>query len=193
MSNSVNRTSMFQKNESNSADLIKNDYRDFYQINWIKKIKSSKNSKTSFREFLNEALDDHPTGKLTKKRIGEILGYKETYIRNTIGQCGRTKNRDLIISICICADLSAESTDFGLKLYGLSRLDRDIGSRDSLICSEISRNSDIDIINKVLINTGYEGLDVNRFKKQKKICSICIQAYKYTGTNRQQNYKGRIN
>ena len=33
----------------------------------------------------------------------------------------------------------------------------------------------------------------NIFKKQKKICSICIQAYKYTGTNRQQNYKGRIN
>lgn len=160
----IQKIRIFEEIQKKAKPLIK-DERSDQQKDWKAELQKCNNGHPTFNDLITKALDNHLEGSKTKKDIGKDLGYKDTRIRNIINRSGKTTNRDLIISICVCANLTFDNTNFGLSLYELSPLNTE-NKRDSLICDEIDKNSSIKEMNKALITNGFKGLDIQIFKNK---------------------------
>ena len=93
---------------------------------------------------------------LTIKDVIYNTGESENYGRKIISQEKTTKDRNLIIRICVASKLNVQETNRALKLYGMKGLYAK-DKRDAVIMIEINKgNQSIEDIDDVLEENGLE-------------------------------------
>ena len=103
---------------------------------------------------------------LTIKDVIYNTGESENYGRKIISQEKSTKDRNLIIRICVAANLSVKETNRALKLYGMKGLYAK-DKRDAVIMIEINKgNRTIEDIDDALIDNNLEILS-KKLKEEK--------------------------
>ncbi len=109
----------------------------------------------AFYYYMKDVLDD----KSIKLRDVYIqAGLSDSYGGQIIRMEKHTKNRDVILRLCIAGHLSWNETNRALKLYGFSELySKD--PRDACLILEINnRIFDIDEINENIVKHGFSAL-----------------------------------
>ena len=78
---------------------------------------------------------------MTIKRVILLTGLSESYGRHIIGGDKTTKNRDLVIGLCISANFTVGETNRALKLNNMQALYAK-RKRDAVIMIEINKGAD---------------------------------------------------
>lgn len=107
----------------------------------------------SFVRFIDDYISEHGLVRQTLLRRADIpvaVGYK--YLTGT----KHTKNRNVILRLCIAMEMSLEDVQKALQLYGMNSL----GStgRDSIISLGIEHRSSVDEIDDWLSGLSMEAL-----------------------------------
>ena len=111
-------------------------------------------SNSAFREYIKELIK----GKKTLHEVFYEAEINEGYGYKILSGEKHTNKRDIIIRICIAANLCFEETQTALKLYGLSPLYAKI-KRDALLISAINEKLPISQINRILKTSGFDCLE----------------------------------
>ena len=132
-------------------------------------IKQEKNEKRQFtrgyeeylkkdRPFTKYILDDFHDRGLIRQRVFERAGVSTGYGYKILYGEKKTQNRDLILSLCLGAEMSLPQTQTVLLLYNMPLLFSCYPRDDVLIRSIAERNYNIDNINEQLLARGLEAL-----------------------------------
>lgn len=113
--------------------------------------------KKAFYYYMKNTLEDK---RIRLKDVYSFAGISETYGEKIIQMNKHTKNRDLIIRLCVAGHFTVIETNRALKLYGMKPLyvkDK----RDACLTVAINnRKYDLDDIDDILINQGYPKLSI---------------------------------
>lgn len=127
------------------------DFDDYYNRNK----QYLKDDKKAFYHYYTDVVREKG---LKLKDIYINADVSESFGGQIVRQEKGTKNRDLIIRLCMAAHFSLEETNRALKLYGFNELYSKI-SRDALILLAIKgRRFDLYELNDLLREKGYEPL-----------------------------------
>lgn len=106
------------------------------------------------RPFTYYMLDDFRDRGLVRQRVFEKAGVSTGYGYKILYGEKRTQNRDLILSLCLSAEMSLSQTQTALLLYNMPLL-FPCHMRDQILMQSIdNRNYNIEGINKRLIEKG---------------------------------------
>lgn len=151
-------------NENNSSKMnITNDYFVNYEPV----------EKNAFAEFIREKRKEYNEDngeELTTKDLGTMIGIKYEMFRKILNQEKPTKKRDCIIAICVALQLLPGEIDEALGLYQyMPGLDEE-NPRDNFIIKQTSGNYNFTVsdLNRVLIQRGFPGLDIQDKRDGKK-------------------------
>ena len=109
----------------------------------------------AFSYYIKDAIKDNG---IKLKDVYIRADVSESYGSKILSMYSHTKNRDMIIRLCIAGHLSWKQTSRALKLYGFNEL-YSKNTRDSVIISAInSRKYDIECIDKELESHGLSKL-----------------------------------
>ena len=126
-----------------------------HDIDMARFLFDDRDSEENFPTFIGNYLDDHDMSKnvlLQKAFIPIKYGYK------ILNGTKHTTNRDLIIRICLAAEMNLEEVNKCLYLNGMPSLETH-SKRDSLIiCAVKSKGLKIEKLNDWLISLGFKSI-----------------------------------
>ena len=110
------------------------------------------------RPFTHYMLDDFQNRGLIRQRIFEKAGVSTGYGYKILYGEKKTQNRDLILSLCLSAEMNLQKTQTALLLYNMPLL-YSCHPRDEIVMEFISNNNYcISKINERLTEEGYAEL-----------------------------------
>lgn len=109
-----------------------------------------------FYYYYRDVLD---TKNILLKDIYAKIGVTESYGSKIVSMEKHTKNRDLIIRLCIAGHFSLEEVNRALKLYGFNPLYAKTPKDACVIVALNNHIFDIDEINGILSENGLENLN----------------------------------
>ncbi len=134
-----------------------------------------------FNEYCKVNKNPKTGKKLKTSDVAEILGFDYDHFRKIVNMNRPTKNRDLIIAICIILGLDCDETDKMLKAYDMPILNGNDDGREDLIYGAICESKSLEHTNNILVRAGYNGLQIPHsehrhfINKQKKSNFIPIK------------------
>ena len=109
----------------------------------------------AFYYYMKDTLD---TKRIKLKDVYSFAGVSETYGSKIISQEKHTKNRDMIIRLCIAGHFNWDETNRALKIYGMTELYAK-DSRDACIIVAINnRIYDLGRVDDMLTERGLSKL-----------------------------------
>ena len=112
----------------------------------------------AFYYYMKDTLD---AKRIKLKDVYSFAGVSETYGSKIISQEKHTKNRDMIIRLCIAGHFSWDETNRALKIYGMTELYAK-DSRDACIIVAINnRIYDLGRVDDMLTERGLSKLTPN--------------------------------
>ena len=102
--------------------------------------------------------------KIKLKDVYLYADVSETYGSKIITMEKHTKNRDLIIRLCLAGHFTWNETDRALKLYGMTELYSKDPRDACLIVAINHRKFDINEVNEMLIEQGMDKLSIDEQK-----------------------------
>ncbi len=111
--------------------------------------------KKAFYYYMKNVLDEK---RIKLKDVYSFAGVSESYGSKILSLDKHTKNRDLIVRLCIAGHFSVLETNRALKIYGMSELYAKDPRDACMIVAINNRIFDMGRIDDMLIKQGYEKL-----------------------------------
>ncbi len=146
---------MQKKSTNELNDLLENMKPDQLDSYLKDNSKYMADEKKAFYYYMKDVLDEK---NIKLKDVYSFAGVTESYGSKIVTMEKHTKDRDLIIRLCLAGHFNWDETNRALKLYGLSELYAKDPRDACIIVAVNNRIFDLYEIDEVLIRQGFKKL-----------------------------------
>lgn len=132
--------------------------------NYYKENSSSLAEGKAFYYYMKDTIESK---RILLKDVYSFAGVTESWGGKILTMERHTKNRDMIIRLCVAGHFSLDETNRALKLYGMTELYSRIPRDSCLIVAIHNRKYDLAEIDEMLENSGFKRLSVDEIKEEK--------------------------
>lgn len=132
---------------------------DYYREN-----SSSMAEGKAFYYYMKDTIESK---RILLKDVYSFAGMTESWGGKILTMERHTKNRDVIIRLCVAGHFTLEETNRALKLYGMTELYSRVPRDSCLIVAIHNRKYDLADIDEMLENSDFKKLSVDEIPEEK--------------------------